>query len=295
MAEATPVCNTGVTLIRPAAVTLDWLSATSDTSPERLRAVVGSLVAAKVARFGERECRPSQAYAHAVEWVKDDKRVAVVQWGGVNHALPHVTVPGTGGLSGFVRQELALTDSYGFSSKASRVDVALDFRGVPFDYLSKLCGDEPSRMVTNADADKGDTHYFGSRTSRHFVRVYEKGKQQGDGVSPDWVRVEVEVKPDTRDGKFLAMKAKLPDLVRTGQIGRRFAEAIDLDGERLNLSAPEKNNHGLAKRLRYMRKQYGPTLHELATVCGEDVDLFLEALFYPMSEELLERISGVSA
>ena len=287
---STPVCNTGVLPEHGlGSVSLDWLSATSDCSPDRLRSVINDLVFAKENRAVARETRPNQAFGSAIEWVKDDKRLAVVQWGGVNHDRPHVTVPGTGGLSGFIRTELGTT-GYGFTSKASRVDVALDFRGVPFAFLSALCG-TPSKTIRNADADKGDTDYFGSRQSRHFVRVYEKGKQMGLDALADWVRVEVEVKPDKPAGRVAAMTATLPELVRSGRVGRSVADAVGLEPEALKMGAAvQRVPHDLLKRLAHMRRQYGATLRELGQLCGEDLDLFVDVLFYAPDEATMSAL-----
>lgn len=277
---STPGCNTGVLSgTRPAAISLDWLSASSDCTPDRLRTVIGSLVAAKVPGAVKRDARPTQAYGEAVEWVQADKRLAVVQWGGVNHTKPHVTVPGSGGLSGFIRTELGTT-CYGFHTAASRVDVALDFRGVAFEVLSKMCG-SPSRVIEHpGDPMQGDTHYFGARQSRHFVRVYEKGKQLGVAALADWVRVEVEVKPDKSPGRQAAMTATLPELVRSGRVGRKIADAVGLEADDLRMGAARQQvPHDLMRRLANLRLQYGATLNELAHLCGDDADLFLELLF----------------
>jgi DNA relaxase NicK len=251
---------------------------------------MGSLVLAKAPGAALRDARPTQAYGSAVEWAKDDKTLATVQWGGVNHDHPHVVVPGSGGLSGFVRQELG-TSGYGFDTKASRVDVAMDFRHVPFGVLSALCG-TPSRVVTNTNAAQGDTHYFGSRQSRHFVRVYEKGKQMGLPQLSDWVRVEVEVKPDKAAGKRAAMTASHSELIRSGRVGRKVADAYGVVGDPLRMGGARAGaRHDLVRRVKNMRRQYGSTIDELMQACGDDLDLFLDCLRYGISEDTMMELS----
>lgn len=292
----TPASNTGV-LPRDGlgAVTVDWLSATSHCAPGRLVDVVGSLVRSKVPDAARRDARATQAYGEAVEWVRDEKRLALVQWGGVNHDHPHVVIPGTGGLSGFVRQELAVS-GYGFETTASRVDVAMDFRGVPFDALSRLCGSRPTRQIVNDDPAEGDTHYFGSRQSRHLVRVYEKGKQMGLTELADWVRVEVEVKPDKAEGRRAAMTAPLGDLIRSGRVGRRVADAVGVEGEPLRMGAARSGvPHDLARRVTNLRRQYGATLADLARACGDDGEgLFLDCLFRGIDEERMLALGAAA-
>lgn len=289
--SSTPACNTGVLSSSGlAAVTLDWLSATSDCTPERLRQVVGSLVNAKVPGAACRDTRPSLAYGFAVEWVRSDKRLAMVQWGGVNHDRPFVSVPGVGGLSGFMRQELATT-GYGFTTRATRVDVAMDFRGVPFEALSTMCG-TPSKVIEHADPEVGNTHYFGARQSRHYVRAYEKGKQMGLAHLSDWCRVEVEVKPDKPAAREAAMRATLPELIRSGRIGTRIADAVGVEGDPFKMGAARKDvPHDLMQRLGHLRKQYLSTLLELGDACGDDLDLFLTLLFDGPSEAAMEDLA----
>lgn len=45
---------------------------------------------------------------------------------------------------------------------------------------------------------EGRTLYIGSRGSGKMLRIYEKGKQLGGGANPRWVRVEVELKNQSR-------------------------------------------------------------------------------------------------
>jgi hypothetical protein len=93
------------------------------------------------------------------------------------------------------------------------VDVAEDYSAPgAFDSLSKLCfevADEHRiRVLHQGDwhrALHGRTAYLGAPTSPTRVRCYEKGRQLG--VDPDWVRVELQVRPKRRGREACAAAA----------------------------------------------------------------------------------------
>jgi phage replication initiation protein len=58
------------------------------------------------------------------------------------------------------------------------------------------------QRITHSDPAVGDTYYIGTRASERRLRVYEKGKELGDGESPH-VRYEAEFKGSTR--KFIPL------------------------------------------------------------------------------------------
>lgn len=88
--------------------------------------------------------------------------------------------------------------------RVSRMDSALDFEGAgDWERLTTIAlglADERGLKVGYAGdwhrGIEGRTIYIGSRKSAVFVRIYEKGKQLPEEGRPDWVRVEVVVRPD---------------------------------------------------------------------------------------------------
>jgi len=96
--------------------------------------------------------------------------------------------------------------------RVTRKDAALDlYDGEWFGILVGITKDfalsaMPPRKVEYAGdwlhAKKGRTLYCGARTSRVFLRLYEKGRKEG--TDPDWVRAEVEYKPQSEAEQYHA-------------------------------------------------------------------------------------------
>ena len=102
----------------------------------------------------------------------------------------------------------------------SRVDVAMDFdyagafeviyRGL--DGAAQDHKPRPVHSTTFGDwlrAERGRTLYLGARSSRLYMRCYEKGIEQSQAhpdrtFSLDWVRVEWQLRPDSRHKEALS-------------------------------------------------------------------------------------------
>lgn len=181
--------------------------------------------------------------------------------------------------------------------KVSRVDVAVDF-----DYPGAFTDLEAIALKVAMDhkpkpllVDVNGKHYFpdqggrttgfGSRTSTHFVRIYEKGhEQRSKGINPEasvtWSRLEVEVKP-TKKGEARKQAAKLsPDQLAhscawTSQIasalGATCGEGVRLTTQRM-ISEFQSSIH-------HMAKQYGPTIRR-AIQDGETSVHEMQEFFY---------------
>ena len=54
-----------------------------------------------------------------------------------------------------------------------------------------------ARLIDDLGSGDGKTFYVGKRANGKMLRIYEKGKQLGDLISP-WVRVEVELRNKSR-------------------------------------------------------------------------------------------------
>lgn len=157
----------------------------------------------------------------------------------------------------------------GVAGKLSRVDVAFDdFAGtynlahaIKMYQAGKFAvrGLTPDmESVNHAKGTKGDTIYIGSKASEKFLRIYEKGKEQGDESSV-WVRWEVQFKHSTRRELDLDMLTAPADFMRGAYACLEF---ICATLRRLDLSKEQAaaNIHGAIKHL---RRQYGKTLNFL--------------------------------
>jgi DNA relaxase NicK len=103
----------------------------------------------------------------------------------------------------------------------SRIDTALDYcEPDGFDIVTKFAiakaqdndySPYPAPIVRGVStvgdwftdgSPKGRTLYIGSRKSKFFIRIYEKGKQVGG--DPNWFRIELEFKPQSPAQRLLA-------------------------------------------------------------------------------------------
>lgn len=183
-------------LIAPSRPRWDWYGASTPlVSPEEL---IDSL--ALDLGGDPRAASPKNGYRQAVEIRQDDRALGLVMWGGHNPD-PYASASGqdadpfAAALRAFVPQH-----------RVSRADVCIDIdKPGAFDVLSAalravaLQTGLALQLIIDPDRpERARTLYVGSRKSRGFVRLYEKGKKD-DPTRPDWVRFEVEIKPHERD------------------------------------------------------------------------------------------------
>lgn len=211
----------------------------------------------------------------------DDKghRILSIRSGGANF---HPFVECKGPASPLV----AATLRNGFDHKPSRVDSALDLRGP--DVWAQLCAicdrmEEVHGVQLNERGAKrdhphrGSTIYLGSRSSRCFVRVYQKGLKTaeemglvGDAIPDElrhWVRCELELKPDKPEGKRQAAKLSARGMWGCSPWTRVFATlAFAIDAEKVKMSEKRESDHERA--MRYLIQQYGPTIRKHVELCG---------------------------
>lgn len=179
----------------------DWYQA---TLPAKIDVFLGDFVG-RVSCDVE-EARPQiRQYTNGADLVRSDgSRVAHCCWGGVNGDDVHVKA--TGGESPLVAR--VVREVYPIH-RVSRADVAVDYdESGAWDSLSSYLMDVACRHDVKID-NRGDWHrgddgsgrtvYIGSPKSVCMVRVYEKGKEQAakgvEGVSSNWVRAEIQVRP----------------------------------------------------------------------------------------------------
>jgi hypothetical protein len=170
--------------------------------------------------------------------------------------------------------------------KVSRVDVSFDMlldRG--YDqvkahalWIARDLGIKVAPCIEDSlDADAGRSQYIGSPRSIRQVIAYEKGKQlrtQGvDGVDPNWLRVELTTRPQSKH------KARYATL-SPADIGAEspvFASLCAAFGPRAGTRQPYSVGHtnGTIESIACMVKQYGRAIRELiGNHCGGDAHRF---------------------
>ena len=163
-----------------------------------------------------------------------------------------------------------------------RADVAIDYdEPGAWDSLSSLA-------ITTADAfglkvrhvgdfhreQDGRTLYIGSRSSAAMQRLYEKGKQLGGSV--DWVRAELELKPQNNLAKAAYASASPEQMFLATKWPRCIWEALNGPTQLLRPCAPGsvRVKSDDERALDFMSKQYGNVLRRKLESLGGDVEAF---------------------
>ena len=161
-------------------------------------------------------------------------------------------------------------------ARITRIDIAADdFRGVwPVSWAMERYtagefdrrGQRPkARLIDDMGNRTGKTFYVGSRGSESQLRVYEKGREQGDPDS-EWVRYEGEFHASNRRELPLEMLTDpAPYLVGAYPV-LSFVEGI---GERLRI-ATEEVLANCKRAVLHFRRQYGPMLNAMLHASGGD-------------------------
>lgn len=122
-----------------------------------------------------------------------------------------------------------------------------------------------ARLIDDMGNNTGKTFYVGSRKSENQLRVYEKGKEQGDMESP-WVRYEGEFHSSNRRELPLEMLVDpAPYLVGAYPV----LDFVDGIGERLRI-ATEQVLANCKRAVMHFRRQYGPMVNALLHASGGD-------------------------
>lgn len=216
------------------------------------------------------------------------RRLLSVRHGGANH-FPFVEAKG--GLSTAVANCLREN----FDHAPSRLDSAFDFCDpLAFDKLHSIAKvfEAAGRKLDYAGAapenpDRGTTIYLGSRKSEMFVRIYQKGLKlaQELDLAPDeitdelrnWVRVELEYKPDKRPARMKAVGLSATDIWGCSPWTHEFASmALSIDAKRVHMTERRESDHERA--MRFMIAQYGATMLRQLELLGGSWDRFSEDL-----------------
>lgn len=148
-------------------------------------------------------------------------------------------------------------------------------------YSAKSAGRPPSiECVGNwhRPTGAGRTLYIGTRTSGKFCRFYEKGKMEGDALSP-WCRCEVEFKSKDRIIPFSILTEPSGYFAGAYRCFEEFAsfptiQRLELKQKTAEIvvdAAIKTTHHQFGKYLRVFRDLYGDK-QALDLVCNKDKD-----------------------
>jgi phage replication initiation protein len=123
------------------------------------------------------------------------------------------------------------------------------------------CTSQVGDWLNNDPEGKGLTAYVGSRSSSRMFRMYDKGKEQGDPLSP-WVRVELELKSVnfyvpwdvlTETGKYLAGSCKALNVISDEHISLKNIQK-------------QKAKATVEKMIQTVKYQYGKLINALSGI-----------------------------
>lgn len=244
----------------------DWYQASiPNAHPETVMEAIS-----KADFFGDwRESRAQKGYARAADFVVADEVLFRINFDGQNEQYgPNVL--GSGSSAPKLAQVLREHFPY---HRVSRLDACEDYHHPDvYKYLRKKAlkvaaeHDVKVREITKPlkESDDGRTLYLGAPTSAISGRIYEKGKQLG--VSTEWVRAEIQVRPQ-KIMKDLA--AKLTPLQVWSLAKWSHALAVNMghkDLKRVDAQIYKPSDHERAYR--FMLKQYGKVLNEMMASHG---------------------------
>lgn len=253
----------------------DWYAATVDTPPaeaigEMLRAFEGAEYEA---------CRPLGGYrfdqAARVRLAGDT--LATLMWDGPGSrdgdaCFVQATGRQAAPVAGFLR-------GWNPAHRVTRADVAEDYTGPgTWDRLSTLSlsvADRHGVKVEHAGdwhrGEEGRSIYLGGRMSVVREVCYEKGKQLGG--DPDHTRVELRVRPGTREGKVEAARLSPAELYGASSWSADLArELAHPEVARLSLGTVYREGD-IARARRALLAQYGRTLHGIYREVGSWSDV----------------------
>lgn len=213
-------------------------------------------------------------YRHGLLAKLDDQDLVRILWGGSSGAVLHCEAKGfwTPQWAEFVRS------GWPEAHYLTRADVCIDLEEPgAFDKCLEAALDvmrqhnlRESLFGDWNKQEKGRTYALGSRSSLAYLRIYEKGKKD-DRSRPDWVRVELEVKPNAR---MRNIRQKLASMEPTELWGISawtqdlFQRLSGLAVAKVERERPPASNSD--KRMTWLATQCYRALKEVADRVGND-------------------------
>jgi len=221
---------------------------------------------------------PKMGYERAYSVVRGETVLARVQFGGSSVGT-NVWACATGEhaaeFAGIVRGSFP-------GHNLLRADVKLDYdEEGAWESLSALAIETADRFKLKVEhhgdfhrAENGRTLNIGSRSSAAFERIYEKGKQLGQ--SPNWVRAELELKPQNPKAKLLYASASPEAMYMATKWTRHLYEVLNGPSAAFR-PAPAgtvRKKSDDDRALEFMARQYGNVLRRRLEAMGGDIEAF---------------------
>lgn len=278
-----PSCNTGVATPRPYTVVLDYLACHVESDVQYLVEVL-----CRELRLDAVLGRPMHGYTNCA-----DLAHGADVWLRVYYS--HGTSPflqASGEAAQVVENVLR---QYRLRYRTTRKDAALDlfdaeWFGVLVDVTTRyaLSATPPRKVEYAGDwlhAKKGRTLYCGARTSRAFLRLYEKGRKER--TDADWIRAEVEYKPQSEAEQYHASELTAAQ-VWTLRASHVWGQVIGyVEAEVVDSPVVERRRRDQDRSRNWLANQYGNCIDEWLAECDGDPCEFVG--------QLLQRIQAQKA
>ena len=281
-----PPCNTGVATTPTMTIALDYLACHVEEEAERVVPMLAEEMGA-----GYRIGRPMHGYGHGAEIVSgDDVWVRLFYNRG---SFPFLQASGANASP----TERAIR-RLGLSYRVTRKDAALDlFDAALFPRLvtagkAFAAAGSPQLSVEFAGdwqyAQKGRTLYVGSRRSKFFHRLYEKGRKER--ADPNWIRLEVQYNPDGEIEQRAACEATPGEIfaMRAFAVWAPVLREIGLDPQTV-FEWPEHDQPRVRRDVERARRalaaQYGKVIEAWLRDAGGDPQAFVVELLVAVEHQ----------
>jgi DNA relaxase NicK len=211
-----------------------------------------------------KECKGLHQFRHRVSIHDEYGSVGQVLWGGAHGNRVMLEVKGER------TPEVVERLRSRFSHRATRLDACADFdEPGAFDRLLRSCMAVKQRHRLKGERrgdwqdfpEQGRTQYLGSVASHCRLRVYEKGKQSEyrHVARPDWVRLEVQLRP-TGDAREQFSKLTALEVWGATAWSRALAKEILAQHVDPHRAGTVYRLTSLDEKLMWMCRQYGTRL-----------------------------------
>lgn len=251
----------------------DWYQATIEAEPDYIKS------AFMEASGGDWEWSPPMVGSDRTETLVVDGEPLLELCTGGRFVHPHTKATGSSAHLASAVIRTACPEHL-----VSRADVCVDLEAPGwFDHAFSVMRDHAVSKGTKTER-VGDwdgphparTFRVGSKSSPVMMRLYEKGMEQrakdprnADSYSPDWVRLEVQVRPSKRANKLDMAGRPLSDFWGAAKWSRNLAtQLLDVEVPKYSMVPAYNGRADLEQREHFMVQQYGRTLRERAAIEG---------------------------
>lgn len=231
--------------------------------------------------FDQSDSEPAKAH-HGYEYcrliVRGGSRLAAVSWGGNTGDCVKVEVHGSSFPHDFA---CFAQERWNGRYYVQRADVAIDFdEEKAFEIIQTLgknvAEEHGLKLDYRGDWERGigRTLYLGARQSPNYLRIYEKGHEQRQkgivpDASPDWVRVEFELKPKSRKAREAFASMSPQEMLGGSQWVTDIVTCLtSSDVQRFTGMGTIKKKTDDEIAIRHMAKQYASRMDSMIETLG---------------------------